>query len=62
MCLSQIHNNLIKFDLIKIIQFEDCLKIYDLWRHFHLWVGVWLVGWMDGCVQGWGHVKSLKSN
>ena len=44
--------NLIKLELIDIIQF--CLKIYDLWRHPHLWV--------DGWVYGWAHVKSLKSN
>ena len=44
--------NLIKLELIDIIQF--CLKIYDLWRQPHLWV--------DGCVNGWAHVKSLKSN
>ena len=37
----------INLDLIKIIQF--CLKIYDLLRHPHLWVGVW--------VNGWGQVK-----
>ena len=36
----------INLDLIKIIQF--CLKIYDLWRHPHLWVGVWVVRWVDG--------------
>ena len=40
--------NLIKLELININQF--CLKIYDLWRHPHLWV------------DGWAHVKSLKSN
>ena len=44
--------NLIKPELIDIIQF--CLKIYDLWRHCHQWV--------DGWVNGWAHVKSLKSN
>ena len=44
--------NLIKLELIDIIQF--CLKIHDLWRHLHLWV--------DGWVNGWAHVKSLKSN
>ena len=33
---------LIKFDLIEIIQF--CLKIYDLWTHSHLWIGVWVGG------------------
>ena len=37
----------INLDLIKIIKF--CLKIYDLLRHPHLWVGVW--------VNGWGQVK-----
>ena len=41
-----------KLDLIDIIQF--CLKIYDLWRHPNLWV--------DGWVNGWAHLKSLKSN
>ena len=41
--------NLIKLELINIIQF--CLKIYDLWRHPNY-------GW----VNGWAHVKSLKSN
>ena len=30
----------INLDLIKIIQF--CLKIYDLLRHPHLWVGEWV--------------------
>ena len=44
--------NLIKLELIDIIRF--CLKIYDLWRHPYLWV--------DGWVNGWAHVKSLKSN
>ena len=44
--------NFIKLELIDIIQF--CLKIYDLWRHPDLWV--------DGYVNGWAHVKSLKSN
>ena len=44
--------SLIKPELIDIIRF--CLKIYDLWRHPHLWA--------DGWVNGWAHVKSLKSN
>ena len=34
--------NQINLDLIEIIQF--CLKIYDLLRHPHLWVGVWVDG------------------
>ena len=37
----------INLDLIEIIQF--CLKIFDLLRHPHLLVGVW--------VNGWGQVK-----
>ena len=45
--------NLIKLEFINIIRFS--LKIYDLWRHPHLWGG-----W--GGVNGWAHVKSLKSN
>ena len=45
--LGQITKNLINLDLIEIIQF--CLKIYDLLRHPHLWVGVW--------INGWGQVK-----
>ena len=44
--------NLIKLELINIIWF--CLKIYNLSRHPYLWV--------DGWVNGWAHVKSLKSN
>ena len=44
--------SLIKPELIDIIRF--CLKIYDLWTHPHLWT--------DGWVNGWAHVKSLKSN
>ena len=49
---------LIKLDLIEIILF--CLKIYDLWTHYHLWIGVWVGGWVDGWVSGSVHVKSLK--
>ena len=44
--------NLIKLELINIIWFS--LKIYNLSRHPHLWV--------DGCINGWAHVKPLKSN
>ena len=42
----QITKYRINLDLIGIIQF--CLKIYDLLIHLHLWVGVWVVGWMGG--------------
>ena len=34
--------NLIKLELIDIIQF--CLKIYHLGRHPHLWVDGWVNG------------------
>ena len=26
------------------------MKIYDLLTHPHLWVGVWVVGWMGGLI------------
>ena len=51
---GQIIKNQINLDLIEIIQF--CLKINDLLRHPHLWVVVWLVGWMGGFIcesMGW---------
>ena len=32
--------NQINLDLIKIIQF--CVKIYDLWRHFHAHTNHWI--------------------
>ena len=48
---SQIIKNQINLDLIEIILF--CLKIYDLLRHPHLWVGIWVVGLMGGWVDGW---------
>ena len=54
---GEITNYLINLDIIEIIQF--CLKIYDLWRHLHLWVGVWVVGWMGASVGQWvgsGHI------
>ena len=44
--------NLIKLELINMIWF--CLKIYNLSRRPYLWV--------DGCINGWAHVKPLKSN
>ena len=57
---GEITNYLINLDIIEIIQF--CLKIYDLWRHLHLWVGVWVVGWMVvQWVNGWGQVILLNN-
>ena len=48
---GQIIKNRINLDLIEIIQF--CLKIYDLLRHPHLWMGVgWISGLMDGSMGG----------
>ena len=49
---GQIIKNQINLDLIEIIVF--CLKIYDLLTHHHLWVGVWVDGWVSGsmgCVR-----------
>ena len=40
---GHITKNQINLELIKIIQFS--LKICDLLRHPHLWMGVWVVGW-----------------
>ena len=51
--LGQMTKNLINLDVIEIIQF--CLKIYDLKRHPHPWVGVWVVQWANG----WGQVKRI---
>ena len=48
---DQMTKNLISLDLIEIIQF--CLKIYELETYPHPWMGVWVVGW----VNGWDHVK-----
>ena len=48
--LGQITKNLINLNLIKIIQFF--LKIYDLQRHPHPWVGVWVYGWFSGLMGG----------
>ena len=47
---GQMTKNLMNRDLIEIIQF--CLKIYDLLRHPHPWVGVWVVGWVSGSMGG----------
>ena len=58
---GNIIKNQINLDLIEIIQF--CLKIYDLLRHPHLWVGVLVVGFNGGLIDGSmgrGQAKSLK--
>ena len=62
MGLGQIIKNRINLDLIEIIQF--CLKIYDLLRHPHLWVGGWVVGWISGLMDGsmGGSMGGTRSN
>ena len=59
---GQIIKNRINLDLIEIIQF--CLKIYDLLRHPHLWVGGWVVGWSTGSMDGsmGGSMGGTRSN
>ena len=54
--LGQITNNLINFDLIKIIQF--CLKIYDCRdTPTHGWVYGWM-GWSVGQWMGSGQITN----
>ena len=55
---GHINKNQINLELIKIIQFS--LKICDLLRHPHLWMGGWVDQWVNGWVNWWGQVKSLK--
>ena len=47
---GHITKNGINLELIKIIQF--CLRICDLLRHPHLWVGGWVDQWVNGWVNG----------
>ena len=47
---GQMTNSWINLELIEIIQL--CLKIYDLERHPHPWVGQWVVGWVSGSMGG----------
>ena len=56
-CTPQISKNVIRLERIEIFQFR--LKIWNLWRIPHSWVGVFLVGgWVDEWVSGSKHVKS----
>ena len=53
----QISKNMIRLERIEIFRFR--LKIWNLWRIPHPWVGVfWVGGWMDGWVSGLKDVKS----
>ena len=60
---SGISQNSIALELIEIFQF--CLKIWNLWRLPHPWVGVWFGGcWVGGWVGWWvgsgQNTKNLK--
>ena len=57
---GQITNNLINLDRIEMIPF--CLKIYDLLRHFHSSVGVWVIGWVSGSMGGSGQITNNLIN
>ena len=46
----------INLDLIEIIQF--CLKIYDLLRHPHPWVGGWVFQWVKGGVRSYYYISN----
>ena len=55
----QISKNAIRLERIKIFRF--CLKIWNLWRIPHPWVGVFLVGgWVDGWVSGSKRCEIIK--
>ena len=62
-CTPTISKNSITLELIKIFQFR--LKIWNLWRISHPWVGVWLGGWVGGWVGWWvgsgQKTKNLKN-
>ena len=47
----RISQNSIALELIEIFQFH--LKIWNLWRLPHPWVGVWFGGWVGGWVGWW---------
>ena len=57
-----INQNSIALELIEIFQFR--LKIWNLWRLPHPWVGVWFGGWVGGWVGWWvgsgQNTKNLK--
>ena len=54
--------NSMALELIEIFQF--CLKIWNLWKIPHPWVGVWFGGWVGGWVGWWvgsgQNTKNLK--
>ena len=58
----RINQNSIALELIEIFQFR--LKIWNLWRLLHPWVGVWFSGWVGGWVGWWvgsgQNTKNLK--
>ena len=55
----RISQNSITLELIKIFQF--CLKIWNLWRLPHPWVGALLGGWVGWWVGSGQNTKNLKN-
>ena len=53
------HVKSLKIELIFIQIIQCFLEIYDLLRHSHLWVGVLVVGSMDGLI---GRLCQFTSN
>ena len=54
--IPKINKKSISLEQIEIFQF--CLKIYDLWRHPHLWVGC-MSGWVSQWVESGQITKNL---
>ena len=52
----QIIKNRVNRHLIEILEF--CLKIYDLWTHSHLWIGVWVGFWVGQWVGSCQIIKN----
>ena len=60
-CTPRISKNSITLELIKIFQFR--LKIWNLWKILHPWVGVWFGGWVGGWVGWWvGSGQNTKNS
>ena len=55
-----ISQNSIALELIEIFQF--CLKIWNLWRLPHPWVGVWFGRWVGGWVGWWVGSGQITKN
>ena len=55
----RISKNLITLELIKIFQLR--LKIWNLWRIPHPWMGVWFGGWVGRSVGSGQNTKNFKN-